>query len=77
MDFHLLVAGERHGGVQGTVTGMYLEGVNAGYITYLAVDPRFPGAAAGPRLREARVERFRLDARKRRVRRAGMGPGGG
>jgi GNAT superfamily N-acetyltransferase len=63
MDFHLLVAAGEDGGVQGTVAGMYLEGVNAGYITYLAVAPRFQGRRLAPRLREALVERFRLDAR--------------
>lgn len=63
MDFHLLVAVGADGVVQGTVAGMYLEGVNAGYVTYLAVDPRFRGKRLAPRLREALVERFRQDAR--------------
>lgn len=62
MDFHLLVAVGEDGKVQGTVAGMYLEGVNAGYITYLAVDPRFQGRRLAPRLREALVDRFRQDA---------------
>lgn len=63
MDFHLLVAVGEDGAVQGTVAGMYLEGVNAGYVTYLAVGPRFQGRRLAPRLREALVERFRADAR--------------
>lgn len=63
MDFHLLVAEGADGSVQGTVAGMYLEGVNAGYVTYLAVDPRFRGKRLAPRLRQALVERFQQDAR--------------
>lgn len=63
MDFHLLVAVGEDGVVQATVAGMYLEGVNAGYVTYLAVDPRFQGRQLAPRLRQALVERFRQDAR--------------
>jgi GNAT superfamily N-acetyltransferase len=66
MDFHLLVArGDGEGeGVMATVAGIYLEGVNAGYVTYLTVDPRFRGLGLAPRLRSRLVELFRGDARR-------------
>jgi ribosomal protein S18 acetylase RimI-like enzyme len=63
-DFHLVVALGEDEVVQGTVAGMYLEGVNAGFVTYLTVDPAFRGRRLAPRLREALVERFRKDAKR-------------
>jgi GNAT superfamily N-acetyltransferase len=64
MDFHLLVALGESGEVMATVAGIYLEGVNAGYVTYLAVDSRFRGLGLAPRLRSRLVELFRGDARR-------------
>jgi GNAT superfamily N-acetyltransferase len=64
MDFHLLVARGDGGEVMATVAGIYLEGVNAGYVTYLTVDSRFRGLGLAPRLRSRLVELFRGDARR-------------
>lgn len=64
MDFHLLVAESPDGEALGTITGMYLEGVNAGFITYLTVAPEWRRRRLGPALRGALVETFRQDARR-------------
>ena len=64
MDFHLMVALGEGGEVMATVAGIYLEGVNAGYVTYLTVDSRFRGLGLAPRLRSRLVELFRGDARR-------------
>lgn len=62
--FHLLVAVGDDGRVQGTVSGIYLDGVNAGYVTYLAVDPDCRGRRLAPLLRKELVKKFQEDARE-------------
>jgi ribosomal protein S18 acetylase RimI-like enzyme len=62
-DFHLLAALARDGAVLGTVAGIYLEGVNAGFVTYLTVAPEQRGQQLAPDLRSSLVEVFRSDAR--------------
>jgi len=62
-EFHLVAAVSSTGEVMGTVCGLYLAGVNAGFITYLAVDPTFRGRGVAPALRSGLVERLRQDAR--------------
>ncbi|MEX2527634.1 MAG: GNAT family N-acetyltransferase [Gemmatimonadota bacterium] len=63
MDFHLMAAVTSDGEVVGTAAGIYLEGVNAGFVTYLAVSPHFQGRRLGPSLRSALVRCLRRDAR--------------
>lgn len=63
-DFHLLAAVSRDRRVIGTVSGMYLEGANAGFVTYLAVDPDERGQQLAPALRTSLVEILRSDARR-------------
>lgn len=63
MDFHLLAAVTPEGEAVGTVTGIYLGGVNAGFITYLTVAPAWRRRRLAPGLRGALVEIFRADAR--------------
>lgn len=63
-DFHLMtVAGER-GDVMATAAGVYLEGINAGFITYLAVHPEHRRKRLGREVRAHLVEAFRADARR-------------
>jgi len=64
LDFHLLVALSSEGEAMGTISGLYLEGVNAGFVTYLAVAPRFQGRRVAPALRTGLVQIFREDARR-------------
>lgn len=64
LDFHLLAMVDSAGEVRGTVSGLYLAGVNAGFISYLTVAPRFRGRRVAPALREGLIERFRDDARR-------------
>lgn len=64
MDFHLLAAVGEDGSALGTAAGLYFEGVNAGFITYLAVAPRHRGKRLAPRLRSALVELLREDGRQ-------------
>lgn len=63
MDFHLLAAVTPDGEAVGTTAGIYLEGVNAGFVTYLAVSPGYQGRKLGPSLRSALVRCLRKDAR--------------
>jgi GNAT superfamily N-acetyltransferase len=63
-DFHLLASADENGGARGTVAGVYLEGVNAGFVTYLAVRPEARGHGLGRALRMRLVEVFRDDARR-------------
>jgi len=62
MDFHLLAARTPDDEVVGTVSGIYLEGVNAGFVTYLAVAPAWRGRQVGSMLRALLVQRFRDNA---------------
>lgn len=63
-DFHLLAAIHPAGHVVGTVAGVYLEGVNAGFVTYLAVRAEARGRRVARRLRAELVEALRADARR-------------
>jgi len=64
MDWHLLAALSPEGHAVGTVAGIYLEGVNAGFISYLTVARDDRGQRLGPSLRSALVAAFREDARR-------------
>jgi ribosomal protein S18 acetylase RimI-like enzyme len=63
-DFHLLAAVSAAGEPLGVVAGVYLGGVNAGFVTYLAVRPEARSRQLGRRLRVRLVEAFRSDARQ-------------
>lgn len=62
-DFHLfvMVDGDQ---VIATVAGVYLAGINAGFITYLAVRPEARGRRVARDVRSAIVAAFRDDARR-------------
>ena len=60
--FHLMVASAADV-VIGVGLGVYLAGVNAGFVQYLAVASSHRGGGVGRMLRPALVERFRGDAR--------------
>lgn len=62
-DFHLFAALDEGDQVTGTAVGVYLEGVNAGFITYLAVHAEHRGRKIARALRGALVDRIRVDAR--------------
>jgi ribosomal protein S18 acetylase RimI-like enzyme len=62
-EFHLFAATGPDGEVLAAITGVYLDGVNAGFVTYLAVRPELRRKRIGQRLRVNLVERFRVDAR--------------
>jgi len=62
-EFHLLAALDDESGVIAAVTGVYLDGINAGFVTYLAVRDDRRRHGIGRRLRAGLVERFRVDAR--------------
>lgn len=62
-DYHLLVSATPDDRVAAAAAGVYLEGVNAGFITYLAVDPATRGRRLGRELRAHLVQAFRDDAR--------------
>jgi ribosomal protein S18 acetylase RimI-like enzyme len=64
MDFHLLASVAPDGKVVGTVAGMYLAGVNSGFVTYLTVDPAHRGRHLARTLRAELVEVFRRDSRR-------------
>lgn len=64
-NFHVIAA--THGGSDepaGAIIGVYLGGVNAGLVMYLAVKEDFRGRRIGRLLRPALVEAFRQDARR-------------
>jgi GNAT superfamily N-acetyltransferase len=63
-DFHLFVAADRPDRVLATVSGVYLAGINSGFITYLAVRQEARRRGLGQRVRRALVEAFREDARR-------------
>lgn len=62
-DFHMFVAKAADGRVVGTIVGAYLEGVNCGFITYLAVDESARRKGTAQKLRAALVAAFRVNAR--------------
>ena len=61
-DFHLFAALTPDEQVMAVASGVYLGGVNAGFVTYLAVEPEFRGRELGRTLRMTLVEAFRRDA---------------
>lgn len=61
-DFHLLAAVSPEQEVMAVVSGVYLGGVNTGFVTYLAVDAEHRQRRLGRRLRVALVDAFRRDA---------------
>lgn len=63
-NFHLLAAEAEDGRAAAVAVGAYLEGVNAGFVSYLAVDPEFRTRRLGRTLRFGLVEAFREDAWK-------------
>jgi ribosomal protein S18 acetylase RimI-like enzyme len=62
-DFHLIV-GEEDGRVIAAASGVYLAGVNAGFITYLAVDREARAQGVGSEARAQLVDAFEADARR-------------
>ena len=60
--FHLLVA-RMDGSVVGVALGVYLAGVNAGFVHYLAVSPNHRGHGIGRVLRPSLVTSFTADAK--------------
>ncbi|HEU4557480.1 MAG TPA: GNAT family N-acetyltransferase [Longimicrobium sp.] len=62
-DYHLLVALDADGEPAAAAAGVYLEGVNAGFITYLAVRPDVRNQQLGRKLRAHLLECFHEDAR--------------
>lgn len=64
-NFHLLTAlYEGDDLPAGTIAGLYLDGVNAGFITYLAVRKQHRGRRLARLLRQKLIEVFRADARR-------------
>lgn len=61
-DFHLFAAVVPSGEVAGVASGVYLGGVNTGFVTYLAVRDRYRARKLGRRLRHALINAFRRDA---------------
>jgi N-acetylglutamate synthase-like GNAT family acetyltransferase len=62
---HHLIALVEDGKVVAAVAGVYLEAVNAGFVTYLAVREEARGRFLGRTLRAHLVDAFRADARAR------------
>ncbi len=63
-DYHLLAAVGPEDEVLAAVTGIYLEGVNAGFINYLVVAPGHRRRGLAPLLRDTLVNALREDARR-------------
>jgi hypothetical protein len=63
-DFHLFAATDEADRVLGVCAGVYLGGVNAGFVTYLAVRPEAREKQLGRRLRVRLVDAFRADAKQ-------------
>jgi GNAT superfamily N-acetyltransferase len=61
-DFHLLALVDDAEHVVASATGIYLAGINAGFVGYLAVHPDHRRHAHGRRLRTTLVELFQSDA---------------
>lgn len=62
-DYHLLAAVGEDGEPIAAAAGVYLEGVRAGFITYLAVRPEMRNQQLGRTLRAHLVDCFHADAR--------------
>ncbi len=62
-DFHLFAAIDERDRVLAVASGVYLGGVNSGFVTYLAVRRKARGERLGRRLRTALIDAFRADAR--------------
>jgi GNAT superfamily N-acetyltransferase len=65
-DYHLLALVDGDDRPVATAAGVYLEAVNAGFVTYLAVREDQRGARLGRELRAHLIESFRAEARRRR-----------
>ncbi|HEU0052929.1 MAG TPA: GNAT family N-acetyltransferase, partial [Longimicrobium sp.] len=65
-DHHLLALVDADDRPVATAAGVYLEAVNSGFVTYLAVREDRRGARLGRELRAHLVESFRAEARRRR-----------
>jgi len=63
-DFHLFAAVEHGTNVLAMAAGAYLAGINAGFVSYLAVRQDARRGGVGRRVRAALVEAFREDARR-------------
>lgn len=63
-DYHLLVLLDERDEVAAAAGGVYLEAVNAGFITYLAVAPEQRNRRLGRQLRAHLLDAFREDARR-------------
>jgi GNAT superfamily N-acetyltransferase len=61
-DFHLLAIVDGRGSVVATAAGVYLPGLNSGFITYLVVSRRKRGRKLGRHLRSALVDCFEANA---------------
>lgn len=61
-DFHLFAAVAPSGEVAGVASGVYLGGVNTGFVTYLAVRDTYRDRQMGRRLRHQLIDAFRRDA---------------
>jgi GNAT superfamily N-acetyltransferase len=64
-DYHLLAMVDDAGRAAAAAAGIYLEGVNAGFITYLAVRQDLRGALLGRGLRRHLVDSIRDEARRK------------
>lgn len=61
-DFHLFAALSEADRIMAVSAGVYLGGVNAGFVTYLAVRPEYRARHLGRRMRVRLIEAFREDA---------------
>lgn len=64
-DYHLLAMVDATGRAAAAAAGIYLEGVNAGFVTYLAVRPDLRGKLLGRGLRGHLLESIRAEARRK------------
>lgn len=63
-DFHLFAAVDPEGSVVGVASGVYLGGVNTGFVSYLAVREEYRAKQLGRRLRRALVDAFKAGSRQ-------------